>query len=92
MSDNLTGSFDHEEFFDLADQFVNLANELVMQDNSGKVGSALRYAAARYCAFEASLQNANFSVEMEQHIEIFANEFKRMLKINFEDYRNRLNK
>ena len=90
MSDNLIESFDQEEFFALADQFINLANEMVAQDNSGKVGAALRYAAARYCAFEASLQSVNLSDEMEQQIELYTNEFKRMLLINFKDYQERL--
>jgi len=44
-----------------ADKLINLANELSKSDNSGGVGVGLRYAAARYCAFEASLQTDNLS-------------------------------
>ena len=50
---------DHDEdkmMFDYADKFINLANELSKSDRSGNVGVAIRYAAARYSAFEASMQ------------------------------------
>ena len=42
--------------FDYADKFINLANEMSKSDRSGNVGVAIKYAAARYSAFEASMQ------------------------------------
>lgn len=83
--------YEKKAIFDYADKFVNLANELVQSDNSGNVGVALRYAAARYCAFEASLQPNNLVEDMDELLESYANDFTSMLQINFEDYIKRLN-
>lgn len=69
-----------------ADKLINLANELSKSDNSGGVGVGLSYAAARYCAFEASLQTDNLSEEKDKHLEFFVNAFTEMLRINLEEY------
>ena len=78
--------YNEKAMYDYADKFINFANELSKSDNSGCVGVALRYAAARYCAFEASLQTNNLDEEKDKHLEFFANVFKDMLRINLEDY------
>ena len=75
--------------YDYADKFINLANELSKLDNSGAVGVGLRYAAARYCAFEASLQTDNLNEDMDKHLEFFVNAFKNMLQKNLEEYSKR---
>lgn len=77
---------DEKEMYDYADKFINLANEMSKADRSGKVGVALRYAAARYCAFEASLQTNNLSGDKDKHMEFFVKAFTEMLRINFEEY------
>jgi hypothetical protein len=78
--------YKEEVMFDYADKFINLANELSKSDNSGAVGVGLRYAAARYCAFEASLQTNNLAEDKDKHLEFFANAFTGMLRTNLEDY------
>jgi len=72
--------------FENADKFINLANELSQSDKSGAVGAALRFAAARYSAFEASMQSKNLEHDKEDQIKLFADEFIRMLRINVGDY------
>ncbi len=48
--------------FQLADQFIALANELTQQEGDvGKVGTALRFAAARFNAFEAAIKSADLA-------------------------------
>ncbi len=69
-----------------ADKFINLANELVQTDQSGSVGAALRFAAARYSAFEASTRTAALDLDKEREFELFATEFANMLKLNLDDY------
>jgi hypothetical protein len=59
--------YKEEAMYGYADKFINLANELSKSDNSGAVGVALRYAAARYCAFEASLQTSNLAGEKDKN-------------------------
>ena len=73
------------EIYTNADKFINLANELV-QSGQTNIGAALRFAAARYSAFEASLRTQNLGADKESEHQLFADEFARMLNINLEDY------
>ena len=78
---------DHENsMYDIADKFIYLANELDSSGNSGKVGSAIRFAAARYSAFVASLSPENLSDEKEKQLELITEDFNKMLLVNIEDY------
>lgn len=88
-TENVT-PFDENKLFEYADRFIELANELSQLDNSGVVGAGLRYAATRYCAFEASLHTDNYAEDMENNIETFTNDFINMLRVNFEDYNKSL--
>ena len=69
-----------------ADKFINLANELAKADQSGSIGAAIRFAAARYSAFEASLQTNTLAEDKDKHLQLFANDFTNMLQINLENY------
>ena len=69
-----------------ADKFINLANELAKSDESGGIGVALRYAAARYSAFEASMRTNNLAEDKDKQLQLFTSEFNNMLQINIEDY------
>ena len=69
-----------------ADKFINLANELAKSDKSGGIGVALRYAAARYSAFEASMRTDNLADDKEKQLQVFTNDFSNMLQINIENY------
>ena len=78
--------YKEEAVYDFADKFINLANELSKLDNSGAVGVGLRYAAARYCAFEASLRTNNLIADKDKQLENYTNVFKTMLNKNLDDY------
>lgn len=73
------------EIYINADKFIQLANELVQAGQPG-IGTALRFAAARYSAFEASLRTNTLVEDKESEQKLFAEEFNRMLEINLEDY------
>ena len=73
-------------FFDLADQFINLANELAQTKGSGDVGTALRYAAARYNTFEASQSSNNLVADEEKMTNMLCDNFRGMLKVHMKDY------
>ena len=77
---------DDKTMYDYADKFINLANEMSKSDRSGNVGVAMRFAAARYSAFEASMRTDKLAEEKDKQIELFANAFKEMLQMNIEDY------
>ena len=72
--------------YDYADKFINLANEMAKSDRSGNVGVAFRFAATRYCAYEASMLTNNLAEDKDKHLQLFINAFKEMLQTNLEDY------
>jgi len=72
--------------YNYADKFINLANEMAKSDMSGSVGVAFRFAAARYCAYEASLRTNNLAEDKDEQLQAFVNAFTDMLRINIEDY------
>jgi len=76
-------------FFDLADQFINLANELAQKEGSADVGTALRYAAARYNTFEASQTTDNLGKDEDKMTNMLCDDFRVMLKVHMQDYISR---
>ena len=77
---------DDKMMFDYADKFINLANEMSKSDRSGNVGVAIRYAAARYSAFEASMRTDNLAEDKDKQLQDFADVFTDMLRVNLEGY------
>ena len=73
-------------FFDLADQFINIANELAQKEGSADVGTALRYAAARYNTFEASQSTDNLGKDEDKMTNMLCDDFRAMLKVHMTDY------
>jgi hypothetical protein len=69
-----------------ADKFINLANDMAKSDRSGKVGIAIRFAAARYCAYEASMRTNNLAEDKDKQLQDFVDVFTDMLRTNLEDY------
>jgi hypothetical protein len=78
--------FREEAVYDYADKFINLANEMCKSDNSGAVGLGLRYAAARYSAYEATLRTNSLIEDKDNQLEYFTNVFNKMLKKNIDEY------
>ncbi len=75
--------------FQLADQFIALANELSAKEQDvSKVGTAMRFAASRFNAFEAALKSADLAAEKDNALEWFSKEYKEMLNDNLDDHIN----
>ena len=74
------------ELYDNADKFIELANEMSKTLSPGKIGVALRYAAARYSAFEASMQSKNLVADKDRRMQFFVETFTEMLQVNFDQY------
>ncbi len=72
--------------YDLANQFINLANQMAEKDKSGNVGTAIRFAASRFNAFEASHQTDDLAKDREEIIENFTNDFRKMMEVNVNQY------
>jgi hypothetical protein len=71
---------------DNADKFIALANEMSKTVRPGDIGVAIRYAAARYSAFEASMRTNNLVEDSDKHLQFFVKTFAEMLEENFEQY------
>lgn len=76
-----------QNLYQIADKFIALANDLVhTEEDVGKVSSALRFAAARFNAFEAAIKSADLTAEKDNALEWFTAEFKDMLNDNLDDH------
>lgn len=78
-----------EQFWKLADSFINLANELYEKESDGKVGYAMLYAAARFNAFivaSTAGDKKDLGEEKEQATEYFTEQYRKMFSENLEDY------
>ncbi len=80
---------DSDQFWKLADQFINLANDLYQQEQDGRVGYALMYAAARFNAFivatSAGHRNA-LGDEKADATTYFTEQYRKMFSENIDDY------
>jgi hypothetical protein len=72
--------------YDNADKFIDLANEMSKTVDQGQVGVALRYAAARYSAYEASQGTNNLAENKDRHLQFFVETFTEMLQKNLDEY------
>lgn len=82
----------HEEepFYKIADQFISLANEIAVENGTAAVGTAIRYAAARYNSFEASLGSTDLVADKDKFITMLCDDFRAMVGVNMDDYIRRL--
>jgi len=78
------------EFRQIADKFIDLANNESEGGDSARIGSSMMYACARFSSFVVashSKDKAQFETEIEGAVEFFSNEFKRMLIDNMNEYK-----
>lgn len=69
-----------------ADQFIAQANTLIENTDLATIAAGLRYAAARFAAFEASLQTDDLRRDKAEALDAYLNEFRKMLDENLEQY------
>jgi len=84
-----------QEFYDLADAFIALANKQSKNVNPGKVSAVFLYAAARFNTFivASGTSSANeFSASKANAHEYFVDEYKKMLEEHFTDYHDNFDK
>ncbi|QOY54933.1 DUF3144 domain-containing protein [Candidatus Sulfurimonas marisnigri] len=82
----MSKNIDMDTLYKTADKFIDLANILAQEDKSGTVGSAFRFAAARYSAFELSLSNRDLAKEKEELKEELLKDYALMLDENLDVY------
>ncbi len=77
------------EFFEMADAFIALANKQSKQAIPGKVSATMLYGAARFNTFlvaSNSESKESFEKGIDGSIEYFVTEYKKMLEEHFADY------
>ncbi|MDH4321370.1 MAG: DUF3144 domain-containing protein [Desulfobulbaceae bacterium] len=78
-----------KQFWQRADQFINLANEQSQASSSGEVSSSFLYAAARFNAFIAAATARNIDElkkNKEEAINYFSNLYREAFVENLEDW------
>ena len=78
-----------QEFYDLANSFIQLANNHSEEINSGKVSAAFLYAAARFNTFLVASSASNieeFLSIKDKAFEYMVGEYQKMLTEHFRDY------
>ncbi len=73
--------------FTLADEFIDLANQFVQDDEQdfAHVGAALRYAAARFNAHEASFKSADLRTDKDNAVKWFTDQYQQMFTENIDE-------
>lgn len=80
-----------QQFWDLAEQFIELANQSLEHADPGKIGAAMLFAATRFNAFvvaSSSLDRAEYIADMDESMEYLSKQFRHMLGDNLRDFRD----
>lgn len=71
-----------KEFWDVADEFINLANKLNRKWPTSRVSSAMLYATARYNAFNFYTLEPKPEDNIDKVVDYFCQEYRSMLLEN----------
>jgi len=78
-----------KHFWDRADQFINLTNEMSKEVPPGEVSASLMFAAARFNAFVAAATARNIDElkkNKEEAIRYFSNQYYEMFAENIDEW------
>lgn len=91
-SNSTSDNQDDQQFWDMADHFIEVANQLTEQyDDPNAVIAAMTYATTRFSAFIAavnSLDKAEFVEDMDSNMDLLSRQYRRWLGENLRDYRD----
>jgi len=78
-----------QEFWNLADEFIHLANKNAKQVGISKISAAILYAASRYNVFRVSANTKTlmeFEDDRESATKYFTEQYQKMFNDNFDEY------
>lgn len=78
------------EFRKIADSFIDAANKHCDKIDNTRVASAQLFATARFSAYVVASRSQtlqDYEAQIDDAVEFFSNEFKRMLTENMEEYK-----
>ncbi|MBS1681551.1 MAG: hypothetical protein OJF59_001790 [Cytophagales bacterium] len=70
---------------EMADKFIELANEFSKTESKERVSAAIMFAASRYNAFEASSKSKDLKKVKSDALNWYSLEYARMLEANIDD-------
>jgi len=73
---------DAKEFFDLANRFVALANDLAEEHGRPRVAAAILWAASRYGSFAWAMSGAPGKQTPEEALDLFGAQYRKMMDDN----------
>ena len=77
-----------KEFFDLADRFIHLANEMTADHQTARISAALMYAAARYNAHCVVALDPEARQNKSRATEYLVGQYRSMLEENMDGFLN----
>jgi len=87
VNHNSNNTIDIDTLYTVADQFIDLANTLSQEAYTpNTVGSAFRYAATRFSAFEASMVATDLARDKETIKAALLKDYEHMLEENLQVY------
>ena len=75
---------DARAFFELANRFVELANDLAEEHGRPRVAAAVLWAASRYGAFAWAMSGAPGKQTPEEALDLFAAQYRKMMQDNLQ--------
>lgn len=79
-----------QEFWDLAEQFIEQANNALENSEPGKISAAMLYAATRFNAFviaSSSVDRKEYIADMDESMDYLSKQFRHMLGDNLRDFK-----
>ncbi|MBK6981509.1 MAG: DUF3144 domain-containing protein [Betaproteobacteria bacterium] len=73
---------DAKAFFDLANRFVTLANEMAEEHGRPRTAAAILWAASRYGAFTWAMSGAPGRQPPEEALDLFGAQYRKMMEDN----------
>ncbi len=92
MSDEKSAQNMDKDFFKRTDAFIQVANGLCKENETGKVSASMLYAAARFNAFivaSSAKDKAEADRNKVEAIDYFTEQYRAMLLANMDDYINK---
>jgi hypothetical protein len=73
---------DAQVFFDVANRFVGLANEMATEHGPPRVAAAILWAASRYGAFAWAMSGAPGKQSAQDALDLFEAQYRKMMEDN----------
>jgi len=89
MAENDNDEARNQEFLNLADQFIDLANKHLTGHDPSMISAAFMFASSRFCAFSVAAQiddEKQFEAEKNDALQHYSDEYRDMLKQNLDQH------